>query len=189
MNGCKLDLWTEPMEREFGGEKFREKEEPDMPDVDVVWRDIGREDWEVDAGKEEVWTVRQGTGADCSVAAGLGVSLEHDRLWDSKVDPSACGTTETDRDVAWLKLVISPRTISTTPIRKRQTCSQAPAQRGMARSYHRRSPTILEIHLETTPRDHPAHLIPSLYTNRPTLDPTSYQSILQGSWRIYGTRK
>ena len=93
MNGCKLDLWIEPAAREFEGDDFREKEEPDMPDVDVVWRDIGREEWEIDAGKEEVWTVRQGTGADCSVAAGLGVSLEHDRLWDSKVYRFEYGTT------------------------------------------------------------------------------------------------
>lgn len=126
MNGCKLDLWTEPMERDFEGEKFREREEPDMPDVDVVWRDIRREQWEVDAGKEEVWTVRQGTGADCSVAAGLGVSLEHDRLWDSKVYLSEYGTTGTDRDVAWLKLAISARPLWTATFRQRQTCSQAP---------------------------------------------------------------
>jgi hypothetical protein len=62
-----------------------EVKEPDMPDVDVVWKDIGKKEWECDVGKEEVWTVRQGTGADCSVAAGLGVSLEHNRLWDSRV--------------------------------------------------------------------------------------------------------
>jgi calpain-7 len=85
MNGCKLDLWHEPSPREFEGSEYREVKEPDMPDVDVVWKDIGKEEWACDVGREDVWTVRQGTGADCSVAAGLGVSLEHNRLWDSKV--------------------------------------------------------------------------------------------------------
>lgn len=85
MNGIKLDEWREPNPREFEGAEYRDVKEPDMPDVDVVWKDIGREEWDCDVGKEEVWTVRQGTGADCSVAAGLGVSLEHNRLWDSRV--------------------------------------------------------------------------------------------------------
>ena len=85
MNGVKLDLWLEPSHWEFEGSEYREAVEPDMPDVDVEWKDLAKEDWEYDVGKDEIWTVRQGTGADCSVAAGLGVSLEHNRVWDSKV--------------------------------------------------------------------------------------------------------
>lgn len=93
MNGLKVELWREPgAELERGGE-WREGEEPDMPDVeaDVVWSEIGGAEWESQnrAGnekeKEGAWVVRQGTGADCSVAAGLGVSLEHNRLWGTKV--------------------------------------------------------------------------------------------------------
>jgi hypothetical protein len=87
MNGLKLDQWTGPPTRGFDGEVYREKE-PDMPDVDVVWRDIDEAEWEPPVNKDEAWIVRQGTGADCSVAAGLGVSLEHDRLWGSKVCPN-----------------------------------------------------------------------------------------------------
>jgi calpain-7 len=91
MNGLKLDLWSVPSHRDFesagGTLKWREEEEPDMPDVDVVWSDIGTEEWDcaVDRETKERWVVRQGTGADCSVAAGLGVSLEHNRLWGTRV--------------------------------------------------------------------------------------------------------
>lgn len=88
INGLQLDEWRgDPPDTWFEGEdgQFREEREPDMPDVDVIWQEVDRGAWDIDMGKVERWTVRQGTGADCSVAAGLGVCIEHNRLWDTKV--------------------------------------------------------------------------------------------------------
>lgn len=119
MNGHKLGLWREPSPREFEGGEFREGEEPDMPDVDVIWRDIGKEEWDCEVSKDEVWTVRQGTGADCSVAAGLGVSLEHNRLWGSNVRRVIPGKRDKLADlVARFQLLISSESTSAPPLRE-----------------------------------------------------------------------
>lgn len=98
MNGIELLEWpTDSLvlpERMFQGEKYREGKQPEMPNVEAVWVDIPDTAWQAgpststNTGKEEQgerWTVRQGTGADCSVAAGLGVCIEHNRVWHTKV--------------------------------------------------------------------------------------------------------
>lgn len=92
INGLQLPEWTgEPNAREFelssrsNGEGYREDVQPDMPDVDVEWTAIPDSEWERHIKPGERWTVRQGTGADCSVAAGLGVCIEHNRTWNTQV--------------------------------------------------------------------------------------------------------
>lgn len=98
VNGLVLDEWQwqlrDPpdslfeLERGQGQEVYRDEREPEMPDVDVEWTEVDKDAWDVVMPQEERWTVRQGTGADCSVAAGLGVSIEHNRLWGTSVSHS-----------------------------------------------------------------------------------------------------
>lgn len=92
INGLQLPEWTaEPSPREFqcssksDGQKYREDVQPEMPDVDVEWTEIEDKEWECVMVPRERWTVRQGTGADCSVSAGLGVCIEHNRTWRTTV--------------------------------------------------------------------------------------------------------
>ena len=90
INGLQLSEWTgEPSSREFQTSSkngaYREDVQPEMPDVDVEWTKIEDKEWECMIGPGERWTVRQGTGADCSVSAGLGVCIEHNRTWHTTV--------------------------------------------------------------------------------------------------------
>lgn len=91
INGIQLLEWTEPTPREFelsskgSGMGYKEDVQPEMPDVDVEWTEIPENEWECVIKAQERWTVRQGTGADCSVAAGLGVCIEHNRTWNTNV--------------------------------------------------------------------------------------------------------
>lgn len=90
MNGVDVPKWVIPTERDFEsrGEMFKAVIQPDLtPEkrVEVEWAEIGMEGWEVDLGKKERWVINQGAGADCSVVAGLGVCLEHNRRWGTNV--------------------------------------------------------------------------------------------------------
>lgn len=85
MNGVNLERWKEPARWEFEGTSFRDEREPEMPNVEADWEEASAADWDVKLPQEEVWTVKQGTGADCSVAAGLGICLEHNRRWGTSV--------------------------------------------------------------------------------------------------------
>ncbi|KAI9632395.1 calpain-like protease palB/RIM13 [Dioszegia hungarica] len=89
MNGVDLDRWSLPSNGEFelGRGVYRAESQPDLAverDT-VVWREVDEKAWTVVVGEEERWMVNQGAGADCSVVAGLGVCLEHNRRWGTKL--------------------------------------------------------------------------------------------------------
>lgn len=93
MNGVDLDRWSLPSNGEFelGRGVYRAESQPDLAverDT-VVWREVDEKAWTVVVGEEERWMVNQGAGADCSVVAGLGVCLEHNRRWGTKVCSAA----------------------------------------------------------------------------------------------------
>jgi calpain-7 len=85
VNGLDLELWKEPSRRDFDGEAYKEARQPDMPNVDVEWKQPSDDAWEALIPEDEIWTVKQGSGADCSVSAGLGVCLAHNRRWRTRV--------------------------------------------------------------------------------------------------------
>jgi calpain-7 len=91
MNGLELGLWREPAEREFRGEVYRDAAQPDLADEQVrlgaELAPVENEAWDVrmPTGQAERWVVTQGAGADCSVVAGIGVCLEHNKRWKRRV--------------------------------------------------------------------------------------------------------
>jgi hypothetical protein len=149
INGLQLPEWTDPSPREFeikakeNGQGYREGKQPEMPDVDVRWTEIEEKEWDCAIKPEERWTVRQGTGADCSVAAGLGVCIAHNRLWDTKVSFSVMDAmdvrVQTD-EAARLELYLSSR----LSIREWKTRSQTLVERSMATGRYRCSSATIK---------------------------------------------
>ncbi len=91
MNGIQMEMWSEPSEREFVAGKegmFRDSRQPELADeqkaLDAEWAEVPQSASDVEEDKEK-WMVKQGPGADCSVVAGLGVCIEHNRKWGSTV--------------------------------------------------------------------------------------------------------
>lgn len=88
MNGVKLDTWMEPSSSTFripgGAPEMQPELAKEQEALDPEWAPINPQSWNVELGKEK-WVVRQGPGADCSVVAGLGACLEHNRRWDTTV--------------------------------------------------------------------------------------------------------
>lgn len=148
INGLQLpESTSEPSPREFeasakaDGVRYREGTEPEMPEVDVEWTEIDDDEWDYVMRPEERWTVRQGTGADCSVAAGLGVCIEHNRTWNTNVSnlieaDTAHGVRGICSWVARFQLTLSSR----LSVREWKTCRQVAVERGMATNHHRRPP-------------------------------------------------
>lgn len=92
MNGIQLDEWTEPHEREWRLGKegmYRDTRQPELADeqkaLDAEWAELPISYWIVKEDKETRWMVKQGPGADCSVVAGLGVCMNHNRRWGTTV--------------------------------------------------------------------------------------------------------
>lgn len=94
MNGIDLERWPIPSKKDFeirGEGIYRADSQPDFPDLpgdEVEWAEADKEGWDVRMREGERWVVHQGAGADCSVVAGLGVCLEHNRRWGTKVSKS-----------------------------------------------------------------------------------------------------
>ncbi|RSH94436.1 cysteine protease [Saitozyma podzolica] len=88
LHGIETELWRIPSEREFVGETWRGVQ-PELAEEQIKlraqWAETPREAWKTQMEKGRRWVVRQGVGADCSVVAGLGVCLEHDRRWGTSL--------------------------------------------------------------------------------------------------------
>lgn len=88
LHGIETELWRIPSDREFVGEPWRGVQ-PELAEEQIKlraeWAETPREAWKAQMDKGRRWVVRQGVGADCSVVAGLGVCLEHDRRWGTSV--------------------------------------------------------------------------------------------------------
>jgi len=92
MNGVQIDMWVEPSEREWSIGKegvFRDSRQPELADeqkaLNAEWAELPTSTWDVDEEKHIRLIVQQGPGADCSVVAGLGVCIEHNRKWGTTV--------------------------------------------------------------------------------------------------------
>ena len=83
INGFNLDLWTDGR-IDYGGPVVQPELAREQTDLDPEWATVEDEEWDVDLSKER-WVVRQGPGADCSVVAGFGACLEHNRRWGTSV--------------------------------------------------------------------------------------------------------
>jgi calpain-7 len=88
LHGIETESWRIPSDREFVGEPWRGVQ-PELAEEQIKlraeWAETPREAWKAQMDKGRRWVVRQGVGADCSVVAGLGVCLEHDRRWGTSV--------------------------------------------------------------------------------------------------------
>jgi len=81
---------------------FRVSRQPELSDeqksLNAEWADSISSSWDVKLDQETQWSVKQGPGADCSVVAGLGVCLEHNRKWSTTVSvESPMAQAESDR--------------------------------------------------------------------------------------------
>lgn len=86
INGLDLDIWngTPPSLRgveDVGPQPELAKEQEEL---DPEWAEPPGQAWESQFGDER-WVIRQGPGADCSVVAGFGACLEHNRRWNATV--------------------------------------------------------------------------------------------------------
>ncbi|WVQ94450.1 hypothetical protein IAU59_001529 [Kwoniella sp. CBS 9459] len=81
INGVNVDLWSEPVNRYFEGERYREEYQPELAEEQIkrlpVWKEVPPESWDNVSGDE--WVMRQGPVSDCSVVAAMGVELGHNR--------------------------------------------------------------------------------------------------------------
>jgi len=87
MNGIKLDLWSAPSSSAFKGSRVVENQPElakEQEEMDPEWADVDDAAWGQGL-TEERWLVRQGPGADCSVVAGLGACLDHNRRFGTRV--------------------------------------------------------------------------------------------------------
>jgi len=90
MNGVKLDSWREPSASTFRTPVEALERQPELAKeqeaLDPEWAPVNPSSWDIELGQSK-WVVRQGPGADCSVVAGLGACLEHNRRWNTTVCP------------------------------------------------------------------------------------------------------
>lgn len=88
VNGSNLDLWSEPRSSTFAGKGGEVGHQPELAKeqeaLDPEWAEVDVGAWDEKLG-EGRRVIRQGPGADCSVVAGFGACLEHDRDWGTKV--------------------------------------------------------------------------------------------------------
>lgn len=92
MNGVDIPTWSIPSDGDFEPGKeglFRLRQQPDlaMPleQPPAEWAELPEISWNSRILPDERWVVNQGVGADCSVVAGLGVCLDHNRRWGTRV--------------------------------------------------------------------------------------------------------
>lgn len=95
-NNIVAEPWIgPPSDREFLGERYQDRAEPDLADEQIAhdpeWADGPPSSW---ALKGSDWQVRQGPGADCSVTAGIGSCLAHNARWGTTV--CSCAADGTD---------------------------------------------------------------------------------------------
>lgn len=93
MNGVKLEIWRDPSPGALDtvGEAVEVQPElaKEQEALDPEWAPVPSGAWDTNLGRHK-WVVRQGPGADCSVVAGLGACLEHNRRWNTSVSYLPC---------------------------------------------------------------------------------------------------
>lgn len=100
LNEITAPLWREPSDWEFQLGKegaFRDGSQPQLDKgqlaLDPEWAEVLPEAW-IDLGNQDPrWILRQGPGADCSIVAGMGVCVEHNRRWKTTVSVNNSGYT------------------------------------------------------------------------------------------------
>ncbi|WVR04018.1 hypothetical protein IAU60_001017 [Kwoniella sp. DSM 27419] len=87
INGVDIPLWTEPTPRLFEGEPFVDPSQPELAEEQTcqvpIWSEQPAESWKV--GTDERWVLQQGPVSDCSVVAAMGVELEHNRQFGTRM--------------------------------------------------------------------------------------------------------
>ncbi|ORY29529.1 hypothetical protein BCR39DRAFT_531983 [Naematelia encephala] len=98
INGVVTEIWNEagPSCSEFTLGKqgvWTDASQPPLAKEQIAlspeWAEIDKDSWNVTEENSSRWMVKQGPGADCSVVAGLGVCMEHNRLWGTRLGQSA----------------------------------------------------------------------------------------------------
>ncbi|KAK1920912.1 calpain-like protease palB/RIM13 [Papiliotrema laurentii] len=82
MNGVHLDMWTPGLIR-YEGDIAQPELAEEQEELGPEWADVDPATWSISTSNE--WVVRQGHGADCSVVAGFGACLEHNRRWGTSL--------------------------------------------------------------------------------------------------------
>ena len=92
MNGVNMESGVEPREDVWRLGKdgaFRDAQQPELADEQIAlgpeWAEMPLSAWSTREDKGTRWITKQGPGADCSVVAGLGVCMEHNRRWGTAV--------------------------------------------------------------------------------------------------------
>ena len=100
MNGVKLEIWREPSPGALRAVGEAVEVQPELAKeqeaLDPEWAPVPTGAWDINPGRHK-WVVRQGPGADCSVVAGLGACLEHNRRWNTSVSYLSCDLSGSSR--------------------------------------------------------------------------------------------
>lgn len=116
-NGVKLDLWSAPSSSMFKGMKAVESQ-PELAKeqeaMDPEWAEMDPAAWDQHLTTDR-WLVRQGPGADCSVVAGVGACLDHNRRFGTTVSPLILTFLRSSRQL--VQSAILPKSAGGSPSR------------------------------------------------------------------------
>ena len=189
MNGVHLDMWTPGLIR-YEGDIAQPELAEEQEELGPEWADVDPATWSISTSNE--WVVRQGHGADCSVVAGFGACLEHNRRWGTSVSEHNNRTIKPDHSVGARHVVPSKSILATrhTPqIRQWTTRSQTALERRLAITSHRLLAPSVQTQQTAASRDIPSRISPvGQRIDRPSLDTSHPQRILQSVRRVLPPR-